>query len=880
MIRPSKLAWIFLTIFLVYSFIVDHLFNFASRSYSSRGDYRYDPQFKGRDVKQIHELNNIKDSINNELKGLEAKLNQIQESIADRKKILNLVDQNVKQGKSEVGRLQREITQLKSEKYEALLPKMPAPSKLLASADDDVVMKPPNKYQTCTMETCFDYSRCSLFSEFPVYVYDFNIDVEPLTTESEIVEQVTNLLSEKSPYVTSNAQQACLYVVIIGEVKKTGISNHIESWLHSLPYWRGDGRNHLLVQVSHHETVQNILNNIDTGRAIQAQSNFETNQMRLGFDFVIPPLAYSHFIHEEIDFGKARQNVEYQVPALRNYLLSFEGEWGGNIENEFYNTFNSVLIKFREEQIGGKYLVKSHCTIDQQNKQGFILEWFLCGDSTSRMIALSQSTYVIIPPPPKGMKSSVLFLTRVKEAINSGSIPVVIGNEAILPYNEFVDWNKAAVIIPMSRVSELPYLLSSYPHADILSMRKQGRFIYDHYMISPTKILKSMLAIIRSRLMIPPLPIKDTKTELISHPSYDVESRDPQPGDAKSEFGIPPPEQKCASEKYIRNFTFTTINSKEAWNKIPGPFQLYPSLPDDRTLPTDAQFRGSSHGFRPINGGQGGSGKVYQESLGGNHPKEQFTIIMLTYERDEVLMQAVLRLKDLPHLNKVVVVWNSPKQPSSNLQWPDIGVEVAVIRTKFNSLNNRFIPYDIIETDAVLSLDDDAHLRHDEILFGFRVWRESRDRVVGFPGRFHAWNERDKQWNYNSNHTCELSMVLTGAAFLHTHYLRLYTFWMPQAVRELVDEFMNCEDIAMNFLVSHVTGKPPVKVTSRWTFRCPGCPVALSSTDGHFDERQVCINKLARIFGYMPLVFTQYRVDSVLFKTKLPHDKNKCFKFV
>ena len=880
MIRPSKLAWIFLTIFLVYSFIVDHLFNFASRSYSSRGDYRYDPQFKGRDVKQIHELNNIKDSINNELKGLEAKLNQIQESIADRKKILNLVDQNVKQGKSEVGRLQREITQLKSEKYEALLPKMPAPSKLLASADDDVVMKPPNKYQTCTMETCFDYSRCSLFSEFPVYVYDFNIDVEPLTTESEIVEQVTNLLSEKSPYVTSNAQQACLYVVIIGEVKKTGISNHIESWLHSLPYWRGDGRNHLLVQVSHRETVQNILNNIDTGRAIQAQSNFETNQMRLGFDFVIPPLAYSHFIHEEIDFGKARQNVEYQVPALRNYLLSFEGEWGGNIENEFYNTFNSVLIKFREEQIGGKYLVKSHCTIDQQNKQGFILEWFLCGDSTSRMIALSQSTYVIIPPPPKGMKSSVLFLTRVKEAINSGSIPVVIGNEAILPYNEFVDWNKAAVIIPMSRVSELPYLLSSYPHADILSMRKQGRFIYDHYMISPTKILKSMLAIIRSRLMIPPLPIKDTKTELISHPSYDVESRDPQPGDAKSEFGIPPPEQKCASEKYIRNFTFTTINSKEAWNKIPGPFQLYPSLPDDRTLPTDAQFRGSSHGFRPINGGQGGSGKVYQESLGGNHPKEQFTIIMLTYERDEVLMQAVLRLKDLPHLNKVVVVWNSPKQPSSNLQWPDIGVEVAVIRTKFNSLNNRFIPYDIIETDAVLSLDDDAHLRHDEILFGFRVWRESRDRVVGFPGRFHAWNERDKQWNYNSNHTCELSMVLTGAAFLHTHYLRLYTFWMPQAVRELVDEFMNCEDIAMNFLVSHVTGKPPVKVTSRWTFRCPGCPVALSSTDGHFDERQVCINKLARIFGYMPLVFTQYRVDSVLFKTKLPHDKNKCFKFV
>lgn len=35
---------------------------------------------------------------------------------------------------------------------------------------------------------------------------------------------------------------------------------------------------------------------------------------------------------------------------------------------------------------------------------------------------------------------------------------------------------------------------------------------------------------------------------------------------------------------------------------------------------------------------------------------------------------------------------------------------------------------------------------------------------------------------------------------------------MPQAIRDKVDEFMNCEDIAMNFLVSHVTRQPPVKV--------------------------------------------------------------------
>ena len=34
---------------------------------------------------------------------------------------------------------------------------------------------------------------------------------------------------------------------------------------------------------------------------------------------------------------------------------------------------------------------------------------------------------------------------------------------------------------------------------------------------------------------------------------------------------------------------------------------------------------GSPYGFRPINGGAGGSGKEMSEALGGNHPREQFT---------------------------------------------------------------------------------------------------------------------------------------------------------------------------------------------------------------------------------------------------------------
>ena len=53
-------------------------------------------------------------------------------------------------------------------------------------------------------------------------------------------------------------------------------------------------------------------------------------------------------------------------------------------------------------------------------------------------------------------------------------------------------------------------------------------------------------------------------------------------------------------------------------------------------------------------------------------------VVMLTYEREMVLLNAVSRLKGLPHLHSVVVVWNNPRLPAEDLRWPDIGVKVHV----------------------------------------------------------------------------------------------------------------------------------------------------------------------------------------------------------
>ena len=88
--------------------------------------------------------------------------------------------------------------------------------------------------------------------------------------------------------------------------------------------------------------------------------------------------------------------------------------------------------------------------------------------------------------------------------------------------------------------------------------------------------------------------------------------------------------------------------------------------------------------------------------------------------KHSIFFNNVYYTQNLPYLNKVVIVWNSPQPPSIDIIWPDIGVDIVVIKSERNSLNNRFIPFDEIKTEAILSIDDDTNLRHDEIIFAFR----------------------------------------------------------------------------------------------------------------------------------------------------------------
>jgi len=251
-------------------------------------------------------------------------------------------------------------------------------------------------------------------------------------------------------------------------------------------------------------------------------------------------------------------------------------------------------------------------------------------------------------------------------------------------------------------------------------------------------------------------------------------------------------------------------------------------------------------------------------------PDEGFTAVILAFDRIESLFRVIESVAKAPSLKKVLIIWNNQsKAPPAASSFPEISVTIRVIQTKKNVLSNRFYPYDEIETSCVLSIDDDiVMLTADEIQFGYQVWREYPDRLVGYPNRLHLWEEDKKNWKYESEWTNANSMILTGAAFYHKYYSHAYYQQTPAKIVNWVDDHMNCEDILMNFVIANLTAKAPLKVSPRKKFKCTECSqqVSISVDPGHMVERSECINFFVEEFGKMPLKAVEFRADPVLYK--------------
>ncbi|XP_030409599.1 exostosin-1 [Gopherus evgoodei] len=266
----------------------------------------------------------------------------------------------------------------------------------------------------------------------------------------------------------------------------------------------------------------------------------------------------------------------------------------------------------------------------------------------------------------------------------------------------------------------------------------------------------------------------------------------------------------------------------------------------------------------------------YYANLGLKTPSKFTAVIHAVtplVSQSQPVLKLLVAVAKSQYCAQIIVLWNCDKPLPAKHRWPVTPVPVIVIEGESKVMSSRFLPYDNIVTDAVLSLDEDTVLSTTEVDFAFTVWQSFPERIVGYPARSHFWDNTKERWGYTSKWTNDYSMVLTGAAIYHKYYHYLYTHYLPASLKNMVDQLANCEDILMNFLVSAVTKLPPIKVTQKKQYKetMMGQTSRASrwADPDHFAQRQSCMNTFASWFGYMPLIHSQMRLDPVLFKDQV-----------
>uniref|UniRef100_A0A8R1XM52 Exostosin GT47 domain-containing protein n=1 Tax=Onchocerca volvulus TaxID=6282 RepID=A0A8R1XM52_ONCVO len=609
------------------------------------------------------------------------------------------------------------------------------------SSDGAITLK---SGKNCTTDTCLNLLPCSLhnnqltvFIEPFIRVIDENGEnITPLPSREYF--EIRSII-ERSRYSVDAIEDACLVLpgfdtLNIYRFGESSFSKNFNAGARLSNY------NVLIFAF--------VGSNLLDINAIIARTGSHRRTFRRGFDLSLPlwnPYALSS------SFSSSMEKFSYFIVVPINFAS------------------HSVKILLKNLFNKNDCLILDSCNVTDGN--------FLCDihENPHNLDAVvKESQFTLIDDRVAGSELLLMSALRV------GSIPVIISDSIVLPFDEVINWDLLSLTFSRSRLSSVLTCLRLLSSKRKQGMREQISFVYNHYFSSLEKIVLTTLNILERRII---------------------------------------------SNSFT---TYDDWNCNSSMNYLSPPFFL--------------PFHASAEGF---------------------------TGIILIHNKFDSLFVVIRLLAKVASLRSIVVVWNHPDEPPPMTEWPHINRPIHVIRMDQNMLSNRFIMFSEITTDAVFSFDEDiVTMNVEEIEFGYQTWRENPDRLVGFLPRFAVFNESTKLYEYHTDWANSMNISLLGAAFYHKYYGMLYHELLPPKMIEYIERNKNCEDIAMNFLISSITGKNPLKVSPRETFICLKCANNnISAWDARrLLQRSACVNLFISYFGYNPLVRSVSRHDPVLYK--------------
>ncbi len=249
------------------------------------------------------------------------------------------------------------------------------------------------------------------------------------------------------------------------------------------------------------------------------------------------------------------------------------------------------------------------------------------------------------------------------------------------------------------------------------------------------------------------------------------------------------------------------------------------------------------------------------------------TVVIQAYNKNRFeLLQSILYPYETSEFVKHIIIKTNYSISNFAYQFANIR-KLEILKTDVLSLNNRFAIPPKFKSACNIVADDDIFIEAQELFFIYQVWRNNQDKLVGPFVRLVSEESSIKRSQLNArNNTMKLvyqdssgeyNIVLTKLMFLHQTFLDHYLSKSMKILRNVVDKFGNCEDIAINFSATMIHGSPlhvDVRPNDFGDSRNYGPRYAgivaggIGARHNHWNARQICSNEIYHIIRKLPLI--------------------------
>jgi Glycosyl transferase family 64 domain len=257
----------------------------------------------------------------------------------------------------------------------------------------------------------------------------------------------------------------------------------------------------------------------------------------------------------------------------------------------------------------------------------------------------------------------------------------------------------------------------------------------------------------------------------------------------------------------------------------------------------------------------------------------EFVVVINTYQRPQQLQDAVRHYAETcgpsTGIQTVYIVWAeegvTPPTPESFFQGQKARKRSAIhVLQVRNSLNSRFLPIPNVQDMAVFMVDDDIRVDCRSLQRGYDAWKANPRSMVGYYPRLslvddsnqHLRNVRAPTQTSFIYHSWpivywrqKLNFILTKACFLHSHYMSIYSDpnHHPIEVLNYIDQYFNCEDVAMSLLVANITKADTSHIPARPIYvegnvLDKGLFNGISTGTGHMTQRSKCLRDITAMY--------------------------------